>query len=254
MISRDKVMNKLLIGTLLLSSSSVLAQSCPVDVPNPIHIDNGNISVYEQGKPKLLIDNNNNVYINGEKVNLTAMQQKAVEAYSQNVQTYLPQMAQLAQEGVGMATDVLSEVANSFDSQDAFKNVETLIAQFGQQAHEKFYNQQGEFVMPADVFSNMDTNWKTEFESAMQQVSVQSIASLFAALSDEMKNGDVDFTQLQSKFAELKTRLSEQMTQRSQQMKVKADSLCGSIEGLAEQEKQLQQVIPQLKGIPMFEI
>lgn len=247
-------MNKLLLGTLLLSSSSVFAQSCPVDVPNPIHIDKGNISVYEQGKPKLLIDNNNNVYINGEKVDLTAMQQKAVEAYSQNVQTYLPQMAQLAQEGVGMATDVLGEVANSFDSQDAFKNVDTLITQFGQQAHEKFYNQQGEFVMPADVFSNMDTNWKTEFESAMKQVSVQSIASLFAALSDEMKNGDLDFTQLQSKFVDLKTRLGEQMTQRSQQMKVKADSLCGSIEGLAEQEKQLQQVIPQLKDMPMFEI
>ncbi|PSV28463.1 chemotaxis protein [Photobacterium sp. GB-27] len=254
MILRDKVMNKILIGTLLLSSSSVLAQSCPVDVPHPIHIDKGNISVYEQGKPKLLIDKNNEVYINGEKIDLTAMQQKAVEAYSHNVQTYLPQMAQLAQEGVGMATDVLGEVANSFDSQDAFKNVETLIAQFGQQANEKFYNQQGEFVMPADVFSNMDTNWKTEFESAMKQVSVQSIASLFAALSDEMKNGDVDFTQLQSKFSELKARLGEQMAQRSQQMKVKADSLCGSIEGLAEQEKQLQQVIPQLKGIPMFEI
>lgn len=254
MISRDKVMNKLMIAILLLSSSSVLAQSCPVDVPNPIHIDKGNISVYEQGKPKLLIDNHNNVYINGEKVDLTAIQQKAVEVYSQNIQTYLPQMAQLAQEGVGMATDVLGEVANSFDSQDAFKNVEILITQFGKKAHEKFYNQQGEFVMPADVFSNMDTNWKIELESVMQQISVQSTESLFAALADEMKNGDVDFTQLQSKFAELKTRLGEQMTQRSQQMKVKADSLCGSIEGLAEQEKQLQQVIPQLKSIPMFEI
>ncbi|EAR56638.1 hypothetical protein SKA34_12130 [Photobacterium sp. SKA34] len=254
MISRDKVMNKLLIGILLLISNSVFAQSCPVDVPNPIHIDNGNISVYEQGEPKLLINKSNEVYVNGGKVDLTAMQQKAVEAYSQNVQTYLPQMAQLAQEGVGMASDVLGEVANSFDSQDAFKNVEILIAQFGQQAHGKFYNQQGEFVMPADVFSNMDTNWKTEFESAMKQVSVQSLASLFAALSDEMKNGNVDFTQLQSKFTALKTRLGEQMTHRSQQMKVKADSLCGSIDGLAEQEKQLQQVIPQLKGIPMFEI
>ena len=50
-------MKKWLIGSaLLLGSSSVYAQSCPVDVPNPIHIDKGNVSVYEAGKPKLLID------------------------------------------------------------------------------------------------------------------------------------------------------------------------------------------------------
>lgn len=247
-------MNKLLIGGLLLSSSSVFAQSCPVEVPNPIHIENGGISVYEQGQPKLVIDKNNDLYINGSKVDLTAMQQQAIDAYSKDVQTYLPQMAQLAQEGVGMATDVLGTVANSFASKDAFNQVQSLINQLGEQAHEKFYNSKGEFVMPAEVFSSVDGDWKTEFESAMKQVSVESVAGLFAALSEEMKNGNLDFTQLQSKFADLKNRLSEQMAQRSDEVKVKANALCGSIEGLAEQEKQLQQAIPQLKDVPMFEI
>ncbi|MEC6883710.1 DUF2884 family protein [Photobacterium piscicola] len=241
-------------GLLLLSSGTVYAQSCPVDVPNPIHIDKGSVSVYEAGKPKLLIDDNNNLFINGQQVDLNAMQQKALTVYSDDMQTYLPQMAALAQQGTGLALAVLKDVSNSFDSQTAFAKVQALVNQLSEQAQHKFYNQQGEFVMPADVFTSMDTTWKTEFENAMQQVTVESISSVLAALADEMKNGDVDFSQMQTKFSQLKTQITDTMTQHSGEMKVKANDLCGSIEGLAKQEQQLQQIIPQLQNIPMFKM
>ncbi|WP_394167057.1 DUF2884 family protein [Photobacterium piscicola] len=241
-------------GLLLLSSGTVYAQSCPVDVPNPIHIDKGSVSVYEAGKPKLLIDDNNNLFINGQQVDLNAMQQKALTVYSDDMQTYLPQMAALAQQGTGLALAVLKDVSNSFDSQTAFAKVQALVNQLSEQAQHKFYNQQGEFVMPADVFTSMDTTWKTEFENAMQQVTVESISSVLAALADEMKNGDVDFSQMQTKFSQLKTQITDTVAQHSGEMKVKANDLCGSIEGLAKQEQQLQQIIPQLQNIPMFKM
>ncbi|SKA50919.1 DUF2884 family protein [Photobacterium toruni] len=241
-------------GLLLLSSGTVHAQSCPVDVPNPIHIDKGSVSVYEAGKPKLLIDDNNNLFINGQQVDLNTMQQKALTAYSDNMQTYLPQMAALAQQGTELALAVLKDVSNSFDSQAAFAKVQTLVNQLSEQAQHKFYNPQGEFVMPADVFDSMDTTWKTEFENAMQQVSVESISSVLTALADEMKNGDLDFSQMQTKFSQLKTQITDTMIQHSSEMKVKTNDLCGSIEGLAKQEQQLQQIIPQLQNIPMFKM
>ncbi|WP_240001246.1 DUF2884 family protein [Photobacterium kishitanii] len=249
------MMRKWLIGSLLLlGSSAVYAQSCPVDIPNPIHIDKGNVSVYEAGKPKLLIDDNNNLFINGQQVDLNTIQQKALTAYSDNMQTYLPQMAALAQQGTGLALAVLKDVSSNFDSKAAFLKVQTLVNQLSEQAQHKFYNQQGEFVMPADVFSSMDTTWKTEFENAMQQVTVESISSVLTALGEEMKNGDLDFSQMQSKFSQLKTQITNTVTQHSGEMKVKANDLCGSIEGLAKQEQQLQQIIPQLQDIPMFKM
>lgn len=239
-------------GLLLLSSGAVYAQSCPVNVPNPIHIDKGNVSVYEAGKPKLLIDDNNNLFINGKQVDLNTMQQQALTAYSDNMQTYLPQMAALAQQGTDLALAVLKDVSSSFDSQAAFTKVQTLVKQLSEQAQHKFYNAQGEFVMPADVFSSMDTTWKMEFENAMQQVTVESISSVLTALGNEMKHGDLDFSQMQTKFSQLKTQITDTVAQHSGEMKVKANDLCGSIEGLAKQEQQLQQIIPQLQDIPMF--
>lgn len=81
-------MKKVVLAGLLLSSSSVWAQSCPVSVPNDIHVNDGKVSVYEAGKPKLVIDENNNVFIDGKKLDLNAMQQQAVAAYSNGFKSF----------------------------------------------------------------------------------------------------------------------------------------------------------------------
>ncbi|MBA5681781.1 DUF2884 family protein [Photobacterium damselae subsp. damselae] len=246
-------MKKVVLAGLLLSSSSVWAQSCPVSVPNDIHVNDGKVSVYEAGKPKLVIDENNNVFIDGKKLDLNAMQQQAVVAYSNGVQEFLPQMAGMADTGMALASDVMDQVSKSLGSEESFAKVQALIKQYGEQAKAKFYNEKGEFVMPANTFENMDTQWQTEFEQAMKQLSVESMAGLFAALSNEMKNGEINLTEMQSKFSELKTNISEQVQKHSKEMAAQSNQLCTSVEGLAKEENQLQQLIPQLKDIKMFE-
>ncbi|WP_232323307.1 YggN family protein [Photobacterium sp. J15] len=247
------LMKKVLVAGLLLSSASVYAQSCPVDVQNEIHIDGEQVSVYQEGQPKMLIDENNQVYINGKKVDLDAMQQRAVAAYSHGVKEYLPKMADIANDGVGIAGDILNEVSSSFDSKASFAKVEALIDEYGQKAHDKFY-QNGEFVMPADMFQTVDTDWKQEFDQAMKHVSVESMSGLFAALSQEMKDGEINFTELQKKFSEMKARIEEKVRARSGEVSEKANELCDSIQGLAQEEKELHRTIPELKNYQMFEI
>lgn len=247
------LMKKVLVAGLLLSSTSVYAQSCPVDVQNEIHIDGEQVSVYQEGQPKMLIDENNQVYINGKKVDLDAMQQRAVAAYSHGVKEYLPKMADIANDGVGIGGDILNEVSSSFDSKASFAKVEALIDEYGQKAHDKFY-QNGEFVMPADMFQTVDTDWKQEFDQAMKHVSVESMSGLFAALSQEMKDGEINFTELQKKFSEMKARIEEKVRARSGEVSEKANELCDSIQGLAQEEKELHRTIPELKNYQMFEI
>ncbi|WP_299020254.1 YggN family protein [uncultured Photobacterium sp.] len=247
------LMKKVLVAGLLLGSASVYAQSCPVDVQNEIHIAGEQVSIYQDDQPKMLIDENNQVYINGKRLDLDSMQQKAVAAYRHGVKEYLPKMADIATYGVGIGSDILDEVSSSFDSKASFAKVEELINDYGQKAQDKFY-QDGEFVMPADMFENVDTDWKQEFELAMKHVSVESMSGLFAALSQEMKSGEINFSELQSKFSEMKARIEEKVQSRSGEISTKAKDLCNSIQALAEEEQQLHQAIPELKNYQMFEI
>ena len=247
------MMKKTLAASLLLASTTAFAQSCPVDVQNDIHIAGEQVSVYQSGEPKMRIDENNQVYINGKRLELDEIQQKAVDAYSQGVKEYLPKMADIADDGVGIASDILNEVSARFDSKESFAKVETLIDDYSQKAQQKFY-QGGEFVMPADMFENVDSDWKQEFEQAMKHVSIESLSGLFSALSQEMKNGELNFSELQEQFSELKVKIEEKVRARSGEITTKANDLCDSIKGLAEEEKELHRVVPALKDYQMFEI
>ncbi|MGF1684324.1 YggN family protein [Photobacterium minamisatsumaniensis] len=238
---------------LLVTSFGLAAKTCPVAVPNDIHISSEQVSVYQDGVPKMMIDEQYQLFINGEKIELSELQQQALEVYSKNVQHYLPLMADIADDGADVANGILQEISASFDSQASFENVESLIQEYSDKARQKFY-QDDEFVMPAHIFEVSDSDWKQEFEQALQHISLESISSLFAALSEEMKNGEINFSELQTKFSELKSRLQEQVHEQSGAVADKANELCDSIKDLAEDEKELQMIVPELAPYPMFEI
>lgn len=231
----------------------VQAKTCPIDVQHEVRIAGEQVAVYDSGQPKLLIDEDNNVFVNGKQLDLNQMQQQAVETYSNAVKENLPKMAALAKDGVGVANDVLDEVSADFDSKAAFAKVQTLIDEYAQKANDKFYPD-GEFVMPKDMFDELDTSWRTEFEQALKHVSMESASAMFAALSEEMKQGDMSFSELQTKFSDLKDRLQARIQARSGEMAVKANDLCDSMKALAEEEQEVQKVIPQLKDYQVFEI
>lgn len=235
------------------ASFGAQAQTCPVDVRNDIHIVDNTVSLYQEQQPKVLIDENYQLYINGQRVTLDDAQQKAVEAYSQHVQQYLPQVAAVAEEGSSMAKSVIAELASAFDSNEAFTEVDKLVDEYTLKARKKFYKDD-QFVMPADIFTTAETSWKEEFEQVMQRLSGASMSAVFSALKEEMKEGELNFTEFQNKMSELKSSMENQIKIRSADVAEKAGNVCDSMQGLAQEEQALHEKIPALKDYPMFEI
>lgn len=239
--------------SLLACSTASYAQSCPVNVPNDIHISNDQVSVYQGGEAKLLINQDNQLFIDGQQVALSEQQSEALQSYSDHVKAYLPKMAELADDGASIAQEVIDELSAHFGESDAFSGAEQLVDEYSAKAKQKFYPD-GEFVMPADVFESMGSDWKQEFEEALKHISVESISGVIASLSAEMKSGELSFSDFQSQLSELKQSLQDKIRQRSGEVAEQAGSVCESIEGLAEEEQDLQKVIPELKDYPMFYI
>ncbi|MGR5061449.1 DUF2884 family protein [Photobacterium sp. DNB22_13_2] len=247
-------MKKTLITLSLLTlSAGSYAQSCPVNVPNDIHIVGNEVSVYQGGQAKLMIDGDNQLFIEGKQVALSEPQTQALQSYSEHVKSYLPQMADLADDGASIAQDIIDELSTHFGGSDAFSSAELLVDEYSEKAKKKFYPD-GEFVMPADVFESMDSDWKQEFEEALKHISVESISGVIASLSADMKSGELSFSDFQTQLSELKKSLQETIRQRSGEVAEQAGNVCESIEGLAEEEEQLQQIIPEMKDYPMFYI
>lgn len=108
--------------------------------------------------------------------------------------------------------------------------------------------------MPADTFSVMDKDWRQEFEAAMDNVSLASASAIFSALTNEMKKGELSFGDFKGKMSELEKTLNNDFKANTEQVKKEAESVCGSMQSLAQEEKALHEMIPELKNYPMFEI
>ncbi|HBV77327.1 MULTISPECIES: DUF2884 family protein [Vibrio] len=246
----------LLATTLALTSLSVCAQTpqCDIRIDNEMHLKNESISVYQDGQPKVVIDQNNQVFINGEKVDLNQIQQQEVKNYREKVSTYVPRAKQIADDGVKLANEVIDDVSATFKNQAAFDNVKQAIGDFYSDIESRYY-QNGEWVLKKDAVSQAITNWKTDSSAAMQRFNGEFFSSAFTVLSDKMKaDGSVNLSELQNQLIDLKAKVENRLKNQSSELQKEANDYCTDLKGLAVDEKALHQQIPELKGYEVFVI
>jgi len=248
-------MKKTLISfALLFASQSVYAGQCKIDVNNEVHLDGAQVEVYQQGQPKVLIDKDNNVFINGEPLELDQMQQQAAQAYREKMNKYLPKAKLLAHGGVELAKEIVDDVSASFDNSQAFDNVKQAIDNFYADLEAR-YEQDGEFVLKEQAFSDVWNNWRGEFDRMLETFNSEFFSSAFTALSEKMKTeGGINLTELKEKMSELKAQLEQKVEGKTQDLQQEAEQYCDELEQVAEEEKALHEKIPALKNYRVFTI
>lgn len=109
-------MKKLAVLISMLTTFSVSAAQCRVDIKNEIRLDGEAVEIHQQNGDKARVDSHNNLYIHGEKIELSQDQQAAIESYRENLNAYLPKAKQLAADGLAFANDVIDDIAASLDA------------------------------------------------------------------------------------------------------------------------------------------
>lgn len=240
-----------LVMTLALSFG-VQAQQCRVDIQNEVRLDGEQVEIYQTGSPKVMIDEDNNVFINGEKLDLDAMQREAVRQYREKMNEYLPKAKELAKDGLNMANDILDDVAETIGNSEAFDNVRRALEEFYRKQEEK--HQQGDqYVLQEASFSEGEASWSDQFAEMKELFTDEFVSSAFDAVAENMKqDGGINFTQLTDQLAALKAKVEQRFSQ--DDIREKADSYCDSLDDMAEEEQTLQEKIPELKDYPVFMI
>ncbi len=238
----------LALGVLL--SLGVQAQQCRVDIQNEVHLDGEQVEIYQTGTPKVMIDEDNNVFINGEKLDLDAMQREAVRQYREKMNEYLPKAKELAKDGLNMANDILDDVVETIGNSDAFDNVRRALEEFYRQQEEK-HLADGQYVLQEASFSEGAAGWSEQFAEMKALFTDEFLSSAFNVVAEKMKqDGGINFTQLKDQMLELQGKLEKRFSQ--EEIQEKADDYCDSLDVMAEEEQSLQEKIPQLKEYPVF--
>ncbi|MGO2507921.1 MAG: DUF2884 family protein [Vibrio hibernica] len=244
----------LLSFVLTFASVSAMAQTpqCDININNEMHLKNNAVSIYQQEQAKVLINQNNDVFINGKKLDLDQAQADAVKAYREKVSLYIPKAKKIADDGVILANQVIDDISASFNNTKAFDNVKTAIGGYYSDIESRYYND-GEWILKKDAVKEALANWKQESAAATQRFNGEFFSSAFAVLSEKMKtDGSVNLTELQNQLTGLKAQVETRLKSQSKELQKEAKDYCGDLKDLAGEEKKLHQQIPQLKNYDVF--
>lgn len=248
------MMRKIVLALALSASAPTLAAQCHIGLQNEIHLNERQLEIHQTSGDSAVVDGNNELTIHGERVPLSAEQKKAIEEYKQNLNSYVPKAKQLAQDGLALADDIIDDIADSFDTPDAFEGVKASLRAFYKDMESRYYND-GDLILPAQSFREMAQTWAEDFEKAKALFNQEFITSSFAALQAKMTaEGGINLTEMAETMAELKERIAARLDEHGTQLQKKGDALCDSLEEMVEQEQQLHQQIPELKNYPVFTI
>ncbi|MDV7104763.1 DUF2884 family protein [Vibrio sp. TH_r3] len=243
------------VGLALLFCFSLNAhaiEQCSVDIKNEVHLDGQKVEIVQKDTSKVVIDQDNNVYINGEKLDLNTMQQQAVESYRQNMNTYVPKVVDIARDGLTLAQNTLDDLAQSFNNSEAFNNVKQALEEFFNSIEQR-YQKDDQFVLQEAAFSDAISNWRQDFSAARETFNSEFFSSAFNAISEQMKAEDgLNLTELKDKLGELQASLRTKLEAESKTIQQDATQYCGDLEKVAEEEQMLHEKIPELKDYQVF--
>ncbi|WP_194437507.1 YggN family protein [Vibrio fluminensis] len=247
-------MKHLVTLSLVLFCSSSYAAQCRVDLQNQISLDGEQLEITQANGDNAQLDSDNNLFIDGKKIALTAEQEQAIKAYREKMNAYIPQAKKMADESVALANDLIDDVAKSLGAPDAFDDVKTAVKEFYADVEARYYKD-GDLILPAQSFSEMTESWTEDFAKAKEIFTSEFMGDAMNVLSEKMQqDGGLNLTELSESMYELKARIEQRMKEHAKQAEQQSREFCDSLDQMAEQEQDVLKKIPELKDYQVFSI
>lgn len=229
-------------------------EQCNVEFHNDVRIKPSELEIYTNDDRLMKITNNHQLYIDGQSITLTEEQQQAVGNYQQSLRNQLPEVAEIALEGVKIAGIAINEVAQAFNI-EGLESIDKLMTDIETEVNDTFY-QQGAFVMGQQNFqkfgNNFEENFDEQISTAVETAISQSMGSILMAVGAQMMNSDGDMQSFEQRMENMGTAIETKVEQQAERLEQRADTLCTNFATIAEQEQQLILLLPELKDYSLF--
>lgn len=231
-------------------------EQCNVEFKNDVRIKPSELEIFTASNQFMRFSSNGSLTINGDQVSINSEQRQALIQYSDNLRTQLPEVANIALDGVKIAGVALEEVANAFNI-DGIDDLSGLMDDIKSEVENTFY-QQGTFVMGQQSFNQFGENFEHQFEEQIETVvesaMMQSMGSILVALGSELLGPGGDMDAFEQRMENMGAQIEEKVELHANALEKRANSLCENFANIAYQEEQLVAQLPQLQGYELFTI
>lgn len=257
-------MKKVIVLTALLASGAsyahsdnninISAKNCDLTFQNTLRISPHQVEIATANQQTMVVESNGAVTVAGKSLPLSPAEQSQMQDYADNLRGQVPQVAEIAMDGVKLAGAALDEVGAAFGI-DSMTDMQTLMDDVAKEIEHGFY-QDGTFVMDQGGFDAIGDTFDAEFdakiETAMEQMVMESIGSLLVTLGTELLTAGGDFNKFEQRMENMGKQIEEKVERQAANLEQRANGLCLAFAELAKQEDEIQQQLPQLKAYDVF--
>ena len=250
-------MKRLLLTSLLFSTSAMAHNECNVHVDQQVSLENRVLTVRFADDQELKM-NGQTVTLNGQTLSLTASQQADAQGYYQGFMHAAPATADIALDAIGLAGEAVAKAFGEISGEDS-DLVEDISAEFNElrnEMHQRFYDDNGNVRFSFNDMDNGDflgAEFEEEFEERIESVVERSVGGLLMAIGSQMLFGDgMDaFEARMEKFGE---DMEKQMEARADQIELRANELCESLASVDEYETRLSESVDGLSELNVLTV
>jgi hypothetical protein len=236
------------------SALSFNNDQCNIEFKNDVQIKPSELEIFTVSNKTMRFSENGELTVNGERIAINNEQRQALTQYSDTLRAQLPEVANIALDGVKIAGVALEEVATAFNI-DGLGDLSDLMSEIQSDVENTFY-QNGAFVMGQQSFTQFGENFEQQFEEQIETVVesavMQSMGSILVALGSELLGSGGDMDAFEERMENMGTQIEEKVELHASKLEQRANSLCDSFANIAQQEQQLAAQVPALKGYQLF--
>lgn len=249
----------LLVSSLLVASSGAMANECDIELDGKLSFENQLLTVTTDKDDVITIDQYHNIAVNGDMLTLDAQQQQWAEDYYQGIHDAVPQVVELAHDGIELASVAIEQVLGEMlgvDTSEVAMLTEKLNELNGQIDH-SFYADDGSIRIHSEQFDEehfFGDAWEEEFEEAVEEVVMESMGRLMVAIGTEMMFSGGNMDSFEERMENFASEIEGNLEFKGEQLEEKADALCYSLASVDFAENQLQQTLEPLKDLNVFNV
>lgn len=249
----------ILTGAMLAISGSALAHQCELDFDGKMKLENKTLTITTEDADKIKINQRHQVFVNNQQITLNSEQQRWATEYYQGITAAAPKVADIAMEGISIATTAVNQVFGELLGQDhkVLSELNEKLEKISHDVEYSFYAEDGNIRIDADSEEEGNVfgpEWGQEFEQSIEELVVSSMGSIMVAVGTEMLFNGGDMSQFEQKMENFADNIEQNVELRGEALEQKADELCIELAAVAYAENKLQETIPALNKLDVLNV
>ncbi|MFB0979449.1 MAG: DUF2884 family protein [Alteromonadaceae bacterium] len=248
----------LIFSSLIINNAS--AQQCDINFNYGVVINPSHVRIMQKSQTFVQINHDKQLFIKGREVFLNEQQVKLINQYSQGIRKQVPEIVDIAIEGVDIGLKAVNKVIAGLTGENSasHQKIQERFDEMQYRLRERFNHSDTNYYIASQDFDDFDDIFAGAFEQEIESIVTESIGTILMAVGEAMTTNEEQSSEqrveaFDQRIKGMEKGLHLEIEPRAQEIELKAAQFCDSLKKLDQLESTLQQSINQLSEFDLIE-